>query len=378
MSALQAIKTSAPAAEKAPEPKAVNAPAPKSVPDEHPSQDLGHIIADAKHLLRYAVEAGIEIEPEIARPIVKASQKGSSFWQSDEADQLIPATTKLAAKLHPVSAETLRACREDAGKAILDYKVFVFILALFIIPFSIVGFISGSLAKLINSNVETANTLVLKLHSDLSAMPNDDPNLPTNRLHDLQQLGIAVRVVYSRTNQLNHFLVNSATDHLRASENPLDRVLELPPGLRDNLTEVQSALSDITRKYQKVRLYASNVLDGTSVLWGAVSTCLLPVLYALLGACAAVLRAFTQQTELRTFTSSYATPARFIVAAIGGGVIGLFNINLGEGLTASPLALAFLIGYAADVFFSFLEGSIHSVARPEARESRARQSFAPN
>lgn len=123
------------------------------------------------------------------------------------------------------------------------------------------------------------------------------------------------------------------------------------------------ALSDLTGQYQKVRLYASNVLDGTSVLWGAVSTCLLPVLYALLGAGAAVLRAFTQQTEKRIFTASYATPARFIVAAIGGGVIGLFNISLGEGLTASPLALAFLVGYAADVFFSFLEGTMQNVTK---------------
>ncbi|TCA64082.1 hypothetical protein E0H62_33745 [Rhizobium leguminosarum bv. viciae] len=346
---------------------------------------LDHIVADANHLLAYATEAGIELETEITMPIVKAIKTGSSHWDTDNGGELLTAITKLAAKLHPVSAETLRACREDARNAIRGYKRVVYVLALIIIPLSIVGFITASLAGLIKSNIDTANNLVLKLHTDLSALPQDKLEAPTRRLAELQQLGIAIRVVYSRTKQLNHFLFDQATDQLQmsheagnvpvrvmasaAGENsnatPSQR-LELPPGLGDTLGEVQKALSDLTRQYQKVRLYASNVLDGTSVLWGAVSTCLLPVLYALLGACAAVLRAFTQQTEKRTFTASYATPARFIVAAIGGGVIGLFNTSLGEGLTASPLALAFLVGYAADVFFSFLEGTMQNVTKPKS------------
>ncbi len=356
---------------------------PEETKAQYSTKYLDHIVADANHLLAYATEAGIEVEPEITTPIVKAIKTGSSHWDTDSGGELLTAITKLAAKLHPVSAETLRACREDARNAIRNYKRVVYVLAFIIIPLSIVGSICGNVAVLIKSNIDTANNLVLKLHSDLSALPQDKPDTPTRRLAELQQLGIAIRVVYSRTNQLNHFLFNQATDQLEMSHEADDvavhprasapgedsnaipsQKLELPPGLGDTLGEVEIALSDLTRQYQKVRLYASNVLDGTSVLWGAVSTCLFPVLYALLGAGAAVLRAFTQQTEKRTFTASYATPARFIVAAIGGGVIGLFNISLGEGLTASPLALAFLVGYAADVFFSFLEGTMQTVTKP--------------
>jgi hypothetical protein len=45
-------------------------------------------------------------------------------------------------------------------------------------------------------------------------------------------------------------------------------------------------------------------------------------------------------------------------------VIGLFNnFNLGEGASVSPLALAFLVGYAVDVFFTFLEALIQSFNR---------------
>ena len=46
--------------------------------------------------------------------------------------------------------------------------------------------------------------------------------------------------------------------------------------------------------------------------------------------------------------------ARFIIAAIGGGAVGLFN-NFTLGESFPPLAIAFLVGYATDIFFSFLD-----------------------
>ncbi len=59
----------------------------------------------------------------------------------------------------------------------------------------------------------------------------------------------------------------------------------------------------------------------------------------------------------RTFTPSVANSARFLVAAIGGAVVGLFNnFTVGQGASIPPLAIAFLVGYAVDVFFTFLEG----------------------
>jgi hypothetical protein len=102
--------------------------------------------------------------------------------------------------------------------------------------------------------------------------------------------------------------------------------------------QVTQAINDITEKYQKVRFYANNILDVTSIWFGALSTAILPILYALLGAYASVLRAFTRQMENGTFNTSYASPARFIIAAIGGGLIGHFNFTIGEWVTVSPLA----------------------------------------
>ena len=80
------------------------------------------MLHDAEHLLNYAVEAGIEVDPDVANRILAAMTVGHTVWNSPEAGELAAAITKLAAKLKPVTAETLRACREDAHEAIEGYK----------------------------------------------------------------------------------------------------------------------------------------------------------------------------------------------------------------------------------------------------------------
>jgi hypothetical protein len=53
------------------------------------------------------------------------------------------------------------------------------------------------------------------------------------------------------------------------------------------------------------------------------------MLYALLGACAYLLRTLEEQIKLRTFTKSDAHVARFLIAAIAGAVVGMFsNFNI--------------------------------------------------
>jgi putative flippase GtrA len=63
----------------------------------------------------------------------------------------------------------------------------------------------------------------------------------------------------------------------------------------------------------------------------------------------------------RTFTRSHADYHRFLVAGVAGAVVGFFsNFALSAGSSISPLAVAFLAGYAVDVFFSFLDGLIQA------------------
>jgi hypothetical protein len=322
------------------------------------SHQLDHTLENANYLLNYAVEAGIELDPAIPQCIIEARQKGPAVWDSPEASTLIIAITKLAAKLHPVTAETLRACREDADDAIRGYKRIVVWLAIFIIPLSMISFIYTGISNSITVDLKNANELAVALHAKI------DAQAPAETLGQLQQFTTEIRAVYSRARQLNLFVLDLCWDPFGEERHKGNRYadMQLPQDLGPDAAALHEQVNSKTAVYQNVRLYANSTQDATAIIWGSVGTCILPVLYALLGACAAVLRAFTEQTEKKTFALSYATPARFIIAGIGGGVVGLFsNFTVGQGVSLSPLGIAFLIGYAADIFFSFLEGSMQNL-----------------
>jgi hypothetical protein len=118
----------------------------------------------------------------------------------------------------------------------------------------------------------------------------------------------------------------------------------------------------MTATYQDVRFFAQNITTDVLTFYGAFNTCILPILYALLGTCAYLLRSFEDQMTTRTFTPSVANSARFVIAAIGGTVIGLFG-GFTSQASASPLAMAFLVGYGVEIFFAFLENLIRSFTR---------------
>jgi hypothetical protein len=147
-----------------------------------------------------------------------------------------------------------------------------------------------------------------------------------------------------------------------------DIKLELDPDLSPTQTSnLRKNLDQLTGTYQQIRSYAKYTQDDGAAVYGAVTACILPIFYALLGACAYLLRVFSAQLDTRTFSPSYSTVARFVIAAITGGVVGLFNnLAVGQMATLSPLAIAFLAGYAADVFFAFLDGAVHGVTKSKA------------
>jgi hypothetical protein len=67
-------------------------------------------------------------------------------------------------------------------------------------------------------------------------------------------------------------------------------------------------------------------------------------------------------------TLSHTTLARLVIAGIAGMVVGLFNNpSITQTGSLPPLALAFLVGYAADIFFAFLEGATQSIYKSKQR-----------
>ena len=116
--------------------------------------------------------------------------------------------------------------------------------------------------------------------------------------------------------------------------------------------------------YQDIRSMAMYVHDIILAFVGAVTQFLLPILYASLGACASILRQLSTDSSTNMFHpehSKVTNRSHVMTAIIVGISIGLFSDIVDDGKKVSPLALAFVAGYASDKFFHYLDRLVESL-----------------
>jgi hypothetical protein len=82
----------------------------------------------------------------------------------------------------------------------------------------------------------------------------------------------------------------------------------------------------------------------------------------MLGACAF---GFRNLSRTKTLQAIATVGPRLMLALFGGFVGGLFTDFI-KGLTLPPLAIAFLVGYSVEIFFSFLDRIIETAKAPTA------------
>jgi len=359
-------------------------------PHAEPFPGFSSAVDDAMRLMLYAADSGISVDDTIRDSVLRAASADGLGVDEKASSNFIAALTKLNAQLSPVTATGLKASSGDQTKpAIKSLRAWTCILALPIILFSLAAFVSSSISSGIRTDITTANDLAVKLRAELgtkdapSAGTPEHPKLPqglseVDVVGQMQLYAATMRSIDARTRQLNHFVFKAQWDpfmqlrwkpglsaeEAQRRQKELKDLFELPIPL-DNMP---GTFEDLTDTYQDVRSFATNVLDLTSFYYGAITSCLLPVMYALLGTCAFLLRRFEQEIKAQTFApSSRANLAHFLIAGIGGAVVGLFsNFTISQGASISPLAIAFLVGYGVDVFFSFLEGLMQSFTRGKA------------
>jgi hypothetical protein len=323
-----------------------------------PAIDLDIALKDAEELLGYVAEAGIDIASAdvqtIASAITAGRTAGATAWTSDTAAPLVAAIARVAAKASPVTAETLRASRYVGPKTMRTYEVVGFALLIVIITLSYLSFVTNGLSKSISANIETANNVVVTLRADFatSPRPKGAPVAPVASISLVEALRDFVATAGSikrDTVSLNGYLFFGR------------RKIEWPnyvlPNDLQNSAALPREVQRSTKFYQDVQRVAKDVLGDTNLYYGALSNVILTILYALLGAIAYLLRLFSAEVSKHTFSLTYSASARILVAMIAGLIIGLFNaFTISTGASLSPLALAFLAGYAADGFFASLEG----------------------
>ena len=350
--------------------RAIGTTPPSPIYAEPPAY-LAEALSDAERLLQYAAESGISVDAATSDHVLQARAAANTTWDDEVAANLLTALTTLATLVKPASAASLRACLGETVPTVRSYLRVAIVLAIFIVPFSVASFVASAISNALRTDISTANDLAVKLRAQLGPPPMNatapsnsettaailPPNLnAADVIGELQQYASGIRSIDARARQLNVLVLGAERDpfaQIRKDPTKLHNTFQLPAGL-PNLAQ---AVDDRTTVYQDVRYFAQSLLDDVSFFYGAITTCILPVLYALLGTCAYLLRSFEQQMNARTFMPSEANSARFLIAAIGGAVVGLFNnFTITQGASIPPLAIAFLVGYAVDVFFAFLGG----------------------
>ncbi|MBV9203084.1 MAG: hypothetical protein JO320_14925 [Alphaproteobacteria bacterium] len=362
---------------------------------------------DETHLLlAYAASAGINIEPEVSEAIARARAANERHsWNADIEAKFWPAKSKLSQSVKPVTVDSLAAGKFGAAAiATRRYFLSTVILAAIIVPISIVMFINTAVSNDVRDLLKENDAAAIAVHEQLvnyqSALeqstriprqPADQKGnsgnspgvsealLSPNLIEKLAQFARVSRQLFAESRVLNMFILNSAQEPWWASigkdstGKDITRAnleLDVRAGDRagDGFPSIITQGFEKLATYQDIRSFARQTQQMNLILYGAITAYVLPVAYALLGACAFALRNMAAQTGTKTYQPSYSNRARLIIALIAGTVVGLFN-NFTQGVSVSPLAVAFLVGYAVEVFFSFLDAFVHtfeSVRNPRA------------
>jgi len=323
-----------------------------------PERVLSERLSEAELMLAHAAETGQDLNQAVVATITAARDAyARRAWTTDLTKQFWPAYSQLCASIKPVTGESLAACSgQGLANTLKRYRTGTLYLVFVILPLSVIMFINTSISNEISDRIKENNNAVVTLHDQLLNIQNGRAQNERDVVTALQQFSTSNRSLYGLASLLNYFVLHAERDPLADVDKR--QALQLPVPLVDTA----NVGFDKIKIYQDIRTYAKDVQQMNLVIYGAITAYFLPILYALLGACAYALRSLSQQIVARTYTPTYAEFARIIIAVIAGLVVGLFN-NFTQGISLSPLAVAFLVGYAVEIFFSFLDAFLETLKK---------------
>jgi hypothetical protein len=357
----------------------------------HPRGEPGiaRALEDANCLMIYASQAGISVPPDVIAAIIAARVAyDHGILQPPELQAFLPAYASLAARLAPITADTVRESNARFGTVVRLRGWAAVLTTAVVVLASVVLFVTTSICTDITEGIAKANDMAasVRLHVGAPAIGNvadekcGKPTAaatppvvltpPVNEMAmigELQQFAAAIRDLQTRALKLNGFVLNWETSQLDVPNSIWSNshdALQLDPAL----SNFRAAGLCKIAVYQEVRNFAQNVGADSSLFYGSLGKYVLPVLLALLGSLAYNLRDYTNRVRARTYHRSYLETARNIVAVIAGSIVGYFA-GFAQGL--SLLAAAFLVGYGVEIFFAFLDSMLVTFGAKKTVEAPA-------
>lgn len=283
------------------------------------------------------------------------------------------AYARLAILVRPVTAASLRASNR-VSLAVMKAAALVLVSSLILV--SIFLFMSNATASDASDLIDQQNAAALRLWSDMqvlrasagadSAKPTGtDRSILTERIfEELVEFSRKNNALLQSAGRLNYWFIppwlELPVESVRFEPGqPIDHI-NVSPRL-SSAAEIEHESILQVEAYQAIRNYALALSKMEGLLYGSLSTYLLPVVYALLGAFLYGFRLYSRLIRRKEYLESAAHSARYFIAAIAGLVIGLFGSLLPKTLALPPLGIAFLMGYAVEAFFSRLDVAIAKV-----------------
>jgi len=150
--------------------------------------------------------------------------------------------------------------------------------------------------------------------------------------HEKKWCSIPLRVIQNFGKEFEHIVVDP-----EISPNPHDEAVTKGNIVSEGYYQIQL--------YQNIRDYAQNTVDTWQALLLATSTYILPIAYALLGALFYALRHPLLQRTLN----------RLVIAGVAGFAVSRFSDLLPQDVLLPPLAIAFVVGYSAEILVRRLD-----------------------
>jgi hypothetical protein len=377
-------------------------------------------VQEARLLLTYAAQNGLDLEESLIKEIVEAkSALETNRWSVEIESRFWLAFNKVAKLVAPVSVASLKAThvltedqncnrrggfvndfnswlfgkksRSAAQRSVITYQrgtlsaLALLMLAQFywIIVSNLTTDISQTLPKKIEILEQERSRLLLQVstgkviskdtkQSDIAAETNaplEDVAFPLKKTEEVALLPINQQI------QLIDKQLEETKYRLEANYNLLTMWVStfFINRSQENLKKQVNSLKVET---QRDILKNTAALQEAKFILQGIQLYILPLLYGLLGAAAYVLRTLT--TEIRNLTyeieSNIRYRLRIQLGAVSGLAIGWFSdaglTFSASTLSLSPLALAFLAGYSVEVLFSLMDRMIYTFSSTEDVEKK--------
>jgi len=132
-----------------------------------PDNPYEDILTKAELLLTYAADNGVEVGETDRRAIYNFRLTDKKDKNADTADALFLAYMKLSKAVTPRTAESITETSLERNRGVQKYRKIAFVLSMFVIPFSVLSFVSSAISTKIGQEIDDGNSLILQLRDGL-------------------------------------------------------------------------------------------------------------------------------------------------------------------------------------------------------------------